>query len=237
MKARDGVTDIYGMIIRPSNYDPSRKYPVLDAIYPGPQIIRTPKAFPGAENAFWQDQALAELGFIVITIDGLGTPFRSRQMIDVATGAGFGEAGGLEDHVAGITQLSERDPSLDLDRVGIYGHSGGGYASTRAMLLFPDFYKAAVSSAGNHDNLGYVALWGEAWVGLYDAEIYAHQDNIRLAGEPEREAAADPRRDGRQRAPVADDAHGRRADRRQQRLRDADHAEHEPRHCSTCAAV
>ncbi len=181
VKARDGVTDIYGMIIRPSNYDATRKYPVLDAIYPGPQIIRTPKAFPKAENAFWQDQALAELGFIVITIDGLGTPFRSRKMIDVAAGSGFGEAGGLQDHVEGITQLGKRDPSIDLERVGIYGHSGGGFASTRAMLLFPDFYKAAVSSAGNHDNLGYVAPWGESWIGLYDQEVYSHQDNMRLA--------------------------------------------------------
>ncbi len=181
VKARDGVTDIYGSIIRPSNYDPNRSYPVLDAIYPGPQIIRTPTAFPTAQTGFWQDQALAELGFVVITIDGLGTPFRSRKMIDVATGAGFGEAGGLEDHVVGINQLSEQDRSLDLDRVGIYGHSGGGYASTRAMLLFPDFYKAAVSSAGNHDNLGYVAAWAESWIGLYDEETYTHQDNIRLA--------------------------------------------------------
>jgi dipeptidyl aminopeptidase/acylaminoacyl peptidase len=181
VKARDGVTDIYGMIIRPSDYDPMRKYPVLDAIYPGPQVIRTPKAFPTAANQYWQDQALAELGFIVITIDGFGTPYRSRQFIDVATGAGFGEAGGLEDHVAGIKQLGERDRSLDLERVGIYGHSGGGYASTRAMLLFPDFYKAAVSSAGNHDNLDYVALWAEAWIGLYDRETYTHQDNVRLA--------------------------------------------------------
>ena len=181
VKARDGVTDIYGMIIRPSDYDPSRKYPVLDAIYPGPQVIRTPKAFPTATNQYWQDQALAELGFIVITIDGFGTPYRSRKFIDVATGAGFGEAGGLEDHVVGIKQLGERDRSLDLERVGIYGHSGGGYASTRAMLLFPDFYKAAVSSAGNHDNLDYVALWAEAWIGLYDRETYTHQDNVRLA--------------------------------------------------------
>ena len=180
VKARDGVTDIYGMIIRPSNYDSSRSYPVLDAIYPGPQIIRTPKAFPVAESQYWQDQALAELGFIVITIDGFGTPYRSRKFIDVATGAGFGEAGGLEDHVVGIKQLGQRDPSLDLDRVGIYGHSGGGYASTRAMLLFPDFYKAAVSSAGNHDNADYVALWAEAWIGLYDRETYTHQDNVRL---------------------------------------------------------
>lgn len=182
VKARDGVTDLYGMIIRPSDYDSSRRYPVLDAIYPGPQIIRTPKAFPAPGNGFWQDQALAELGFIVVTVDGMGTPYRSKRFLDVAYGANFGEAGGLADHVAALKQLGGRDPSMDLDRVGIYGHSGGGYASTRALLLFPDFYKVAVSSAGNHDQLGYNATWGEHWIGPYDAESYATQDNIKLAG-------------------------------------------------------
>ncbi|HEX5505700.1 MAG TPA: DPP IV N-terminal domain-containing protein, partial [Thermomicrobiales bacterium] len=182
VKARDGVTDLYGMLIRPSRYDPTRHYPVLDAIYPGPQTIRTPKAFPPANNGFWQDQALAELGFIVVTIDGQGTPYRSKAFHDVAYGAAFGEAGGLADHVAGLRQLAARDPSLDLDRVGIYGHSGGGYASTRAMLRFPDFYRVAVSSAGNHDQRGYNATWGERWIGAYDADAYAHQDNISLAG-------------------------------------------------------
>lgn len=181
VKARDGITDIYGSIIRPSNYDPSRRYPVLDAIYPGPQIIRTPKAFPAVAGGFWQDQALAELGFVVITIDGLGTPFRSRAFHDVAYGVDFGEAGGLTDHVIGIKQLGARDPSLDLERVGIYGHSGGGYASARAMLLFPELYKVAVSSAGNHDNRGYVALWGEGWMGPFDEETYESQDNVHLA--------------------------------------------------------
>jgi dipeptidyl-peptidase-4 len=182
VKARDGVTDLYGMIIRPSTYDPNRTYPVLDAIYPGPQTIRTPKAFPAATTGFWQDQALAELGFIVVTIDGMGTPYRSKAFHDAAYGAAFGEAGGLADHVAGLTQLGDRDASMDLERVGIYGHSGGGYASTRAMLRFPEFYKVAVSSAGNHDQLGYNAGWGERWIGVHDGEIYDHQDNIRLAG-------------------------------------------------------
>ncbi|HET7034171.1 MAG TPA: prolyl oligopeptidase family serine peptidase, partial [Thermomicrobiaceae bacterium] len=181
VKARDGVTDIYGSIIRPTTYDPSHSYPVLDAIYPGPQTIRTPKAFPAANTQFWQDQALAELGFIVITIDGMGTPYRSKRFHDVAYGAAFGEAGGLTDHVVGLKQLAARDASLDLDRVGIYGHSGGGYASTRALLLFPEFYQAAVSSAGNHDQLGYNASWGERWIGPYDAGRYATQDNIKLA--------------------------------------------------------
>ena len=181
VKARDGITDIYGSIIRPSHFDPNQRYPVLDAIYPGPQIIRTPKAFPTAANGFWQDQALAELGFIVVTIDGMGTPYRSKKFLDVASGANFGEAGGLTDHVVALKQLAARDPSLDLERVGIYGHSGGGYASTRAMLLFPDFYKVAVASAGNHDQLGYNASWGERWIGLVEGDRYATQDNIKLA--------------------------------------------------------
>ena len=183
VKARDGVTDLYGMIIRPSNFDPNQKYPVLDAIYPGPQTTRTPKAFPAANTQFWQDQALAELGFIVVTIDGLGTPYRSKAFHDAAYGANFGEAGGLADHVAGLTQLGDRDPSMDLERVGIYGHSGGGYASTRALLRFPEFFKVAVSSAGNHDQLGYNAGWGERWIGPHEGDIYDHQDNIRLAGD------------------------------------------------------
>lgn len=181
VKARDGVTDLYGSIIRPSTYDPSRRYPVLDAIYPGPQIIRTPKAFPAPNTQFWQDQALAELGFIVVTIDGLGTPFRSKAFLDVAYGERFGEAGGLTDHVVGLKQLAAHDPSMDLDRVGIYGHSGGGYASTRALLLFPDFYRVAVSSAGNHDQRGYSASWGERWIGLHEGDRYEHQGNIQLA--------------------------------------------------------
>lgn len=181
VKARDGVTDIYGMIIRPSHYDLSKRYPVLDAIYPGPQIIRTPKSFPDWKTQFWQDQALAELGFIVVTIDGQGTPFRSKAFIDVAYGERFNEAGGLADHVAGIKQLGAHDPSMDIERVGIYGHSGGGYASTKALLTFPDFYKAAVSSAGNHDQQGYNASWGERYIGPYDAATYAPQDNTALA--------------------------------------------------------
>ncbi|HUY99679.1 MAG TPA: prolyl oligopeptidase family serine peptidase, partial [Thermomicrobiaceae bacterium] len=181
--ARDGVTPLYGMLIRPSGYDPARRYPLLDAIYPGPQTIRTPKGFPDAASGFWQDQALAELGFVVVTLDGRGTPYRWKAFHDAAYGERFGEAGGLGDHVAGLRQLGERDGSLDLERVGIYGHSGGGYASTRALLSFPDFYRVAVSSAGNHDQRGYNASWGERWIGPYEAEVYALQDNIARAGQ------------------------------------------------------
>jgi dipeptidyl-peptidase-4 len=185
VKARDGVTDLYGCIFRPTHYDPAKTYPVLDSIYPGPQTIHTPKVFGGGDTGgrnFWQDQALAELGFIVVNIDGMGTPYRSKAFVDVAYGANFGEAGGLEDHIVGLEQLSARDPSLDLSRVGIYGHSGGGFASAHALLGFPDFYKVAVSSAGNHNQLGYNAGWGERYIGMPEGDNYAGQVNATLAG-------------------------------------------------------
>ncbi|MHB8647643.1 MAG: S9 family peptidase [Thermomicrobiales bacterium] len=184
VKARDGVTDLYGCLFRPTNYDATRRYPVLDSIYPGPQIIHTPKVFGGGDTGgrnFWQDQALAELGFLVVNIDGMGTPYRSKAFVDVAYGARFGEAGGLEDHIAGLTQLAARDRSLDLDRVGIYGHSGGGFASAHALLAFPDFYKVAVSSAGNHNQMGYLAGWGERYIGMPEGDNYAGQINASLA--------------------------------------------------------
>ena len=188
VKARDGVTDLYGVIVRPTTFDPEQTYPVLDSIYPGPQVLRTPKRFAGGQGPgrqaaqwLWQEQALAEVGFVVIAIDGQGTPYRSRAFMEVAYGERFGEAGGLADHVAGIRQLAARDPSLDLDRVGIYGHSGGGYASARALMKFPDFYKVAVSSAGNHDQRGYLAAWGERYIGLPDGNNYQDQVNAHLA--------------------------------------------------------
>ena len=184
IKARDGVTDLYGCIYRPTHFNPARRYPVLDSIYPGPQTIHTPKAFGGGESGgrnFWQDQALAELGFTVVNIDGMGTPYRSKAFVDVAYGKHFGEAGGLEDHIVGLKQLAARDPSLDLDRVGIYGHSGGGFASAHALLSFPDFYKVAVSSAGNHNQMGYLAGWGERYIGIPEGDNYAGQINASLA--------------------------------------------------------
>jgi dipeptidyl-peptidase-4 len=184
VKARDGLTDLYGVIYRPSNFDPSRKYPVLDDIYPGPQIIRTPKSFDhepmGSSSWFWHPQAIAELGFIVITIDGMGTPYRSKRFHDVSYG-NLEDAGGLVDHIVGLKQLATRFPYMDLDRVGIYGHSAGGYASVRAILLYPDFYKVAVSSAGDHDLRGNIAEWGEKYQGPPQVENYERQANAPLA--------------------------------------------------------
>ena len=183
VKARDGVTDLHGCLFRPSHFDPSRSYPLLDSIYPGPQMIRTPKAFAGGEASrmFWQDQAIAELGFVVLTLDGLGTPFRSKAFVDCAAGRNFGEAGGLADHVAAIEQLSRRYPWIDAQRVGISGHSGGGYAAARALLQFPDVFKVGVATAGNHDQRGYEATWGEFWVGMPEGDNYEVHDNTRIA--------------------------------------------------------
>lgn len=185
VKARDGATDIYGVIYRPSNFDSSRKYPVIDDIYPGPYTIRTPKAFdhPSAgslAHSFWHPQALAELGFIVVTVDGLGTAYRSKAFHDFSYG-NLEDAGGLEDHMTALRQLAERYSYMDLNRVGIFGHSAGGYASTRAILAYPDFYKVAVSSAGDHDVLGYLPYHGEKYQGLLDEGRYAHQANATIA--------------------------------------------------------
>jgi dipeptidyl aminopeptidase/acylaminoacyl peptidase len=121
-------------------------------------------------------QALAELGFIVVEVDAMGTPGRSKSFHD----AYYGNMGdnGLPDQIAAIRQLGERYPYMDLDRVGIWGHSGGGFASTAGILRYPDFYKVAVSGAGNHDNRNYEDDWAEKWQGLleYEAEVIAGQD-------------------------------------------------------------
>jgi dipeptidyl aminopeptidase/acylaminoacyl peptidase len=179
VKARDGVTDIYGVIYYPTGFDSDKKYPLIDGIYPGPQAIRTPKSFTDLFR--YDDMAIAELGFIVMTVDGLGTPFRSKAFHDLSYGR-LDEAGGLEDHISALRQLAASRPYLDLSRVGIYGHSGGGYASARAILQYPDFFKVAVSSAGNHDQRGYVTDWGEKYLGLVEKDNYLSQSNSTLAG-------------------------------------------------------
>jgi dipeptidyl aminopeptidase/acylaminoacyl peptidase len=176
VKARDGKTDVYGTLHLPSNFDPKKKYPVLDSDYPGPQTIKAPKRYQAGSL----EQATAELGFVVFQVDGLGQPWRSKEYHDYAY-ANMGDTGGLEDHVAALKQLAKEYPYMDLDRVGIFGHSGGGFASARAMLLYPDFYKVAVSSAGNHDQLGYLYSWGEKYQGPVSGRNYDNQDTTLIA--------------------------------------------------------
>lgn len=184
-KASDGDTDIYGVIYRPTRFDPARSYPVIDAIYPGPQIIASPLALPGDPLAALMigqmaAQSIAELGFIVVIVDGKGTPFRSRAFREVSYG-NLGDAGGLADHVAALRQLASRYPYMDMERVGVVGHSGGGYASARALLLYPEFYKVAVSAAGNHDQRGYIPVWAESYQGYPVGEKYGDQANADVA--------------------------------------------------------
>jgi dienelactone hydrolase len=183
VKARRGVTDLHGCLFLPSGFDPAKRYPLVDSVYPGPQMIRTPQAFAGGEalRLYWQDQALAELGFVVLALDGLGTPFRSKAFVDHAAGRGFGEAGGLADHVAAVAQLADRHPWIGATRAGIGGHSGGGCAAARAMMQFPGVFRVGVATAGNHDQRGYDAGWGEFWIGRPEGDNYDDQDNLHLA--------------------------------------------------------
>src|ERR687898_423969 len=162
VKDRGGVGDLYGLLYRPTNFDPSKKYPIINRIYPGPQTGSVgSRSFSAARS---DAQAIAELGFVVVSIDAMGTPMRSRSF----HAAYYGNMGdnGLPDQVAGMKELGARYSWIDLDRAGIYGHSGGGYAAAGAMFHYPDFFKVGVSQAGNHDNRNYEDDWGEKWQGL-----------------------------------------------------------------------
>ncbi|HUA82642.1 MAG TPA: DPP IV N-terminal domain-containing protein [Bryobacteraceae bacterium] len=164
IKARDGVTDLYGLMFRPVNFDEHKKYPIINHIYPGPQTGSVgSRSFSAARG---DCQALAELGFVVVEIDGMGTPWRSKKFHE----AYFGDMGDntLPDQVAGMKQLAERYSWIDIDRAGIYGHSGGGYATADAMFRYPDFFKVGISEAGNHDNREYEDDWAEKWQGLLE---------------------------------------------------------------------
>jgi len=162
VKDRNGENDIYGLMYKPTNFDASKSYPVVNYLYPGPQVgsIRG-RHFRSSRG---DNQAIAELGFIVIEIDALGTPGRSKDFHDFYYG-NMGDSG-IPDQVSAIQQLADRHQWIDATRVGIWGHSGGGFASTRALLTFPDFYKVAVSQAGNHDNRNYADEWGEKYHGV-----------------------------------------------------------------------
>lgn len=154
VKAADGRTDLYATVYLPPDYSPEHTYPVIDAIYGGPHVSNAPVGFVEATTAMnpVSRASLAALGFVVVTIDARGTPGRSQAFHDASFGAEEGPQ--IDDHVAAIQALARRYRGMDLTRVGIYGHSFGGYTSTRALLLRPDFFKVAVSSAGSHNAQG-----------------------------------------------------------------------------------
>jgi dipeptidyl-peptidase 4 len=162
VKARDNKTDLYGLMFKPTNLEPSKKYPIVNHIYPGPQTgsVGSRSFSPARGDA----QALAELGFVVVEIDGMGTPWRSKKFHE----AYFADMGDntLPDQVGAMKQLAQQYPWIDIDKAGIYGHSGGGFATARAMFRYPDFFKVGISESGNHDNRVYEDDWAEKWQGL-----------------------------------------------------------------------
>lgn len=165
VNARDGKTPLYGFLWKRTNFDASKKYPIIDYVYPGPQIGSCgSRSFSPASG---DDQALADLGFVVVCIDGMGTPFRSKSFHDAHadTPADMGEDT-IPDQVAGIKQLAAENPWIDATRVGIWGHSGGGNATASAMFHYPDFFKVGWSESGNHDNRDYEDDWDEKYAGL-----------------------------------------------------------------------
>ena len=176
--AADGVTPIYGAIFKPADFDPAKRYPVIEDIYTGPHYVMTPKSFEAAmtgRNA----NAVAQIGVIAITIDGRGTWGRSRAFQQVAYKNLH--AVGLDDHIAGIRDVASRNPWMDTSRVGIYGFSAGGYDVVRAMTRRPDFYKVGVTASGNHDNRLDKATWNEQWMGTELGPLYDENSNITWA--------------------------------------------------------
>ncbi|MDE3198000.1 MAG: DPP IV N-terminal domain-containing protein [Acidobacteriota bacterium] len=181
VRARDNKTDLYGLMFVPTSLDPAKKYPIVNHIYPGPQqgSVGSRSFSPARGDA----QALAELGFVVVEIDGMGNPTRSKAFHD----AYYGNMGDntLPDQIDGMKQLAAKYPYIDLDRAGIYGHSGGGFATADAMFRYPDFFKVGISESGNHDNREYEDDWGERYQGLEIKEgsktNYDDQANQNLA--------------------------------------------------------
>jgi len=171
-KGRDGATDISGVIFRPTNFDPAKTYPVIENIYAGPQSSFVPKSF----QAFNAMQSLAEIGFIVVQIDGMGTSHRSKAFHDVAW-KNLGDAG-LPDRILWHKAVAATYPYYDITRVGIYGTSAGGQNSMGALLFHPEFYKAAVSSVGCHDNRMDKIWWNEQWMGWPIGPEYSKASNV-----------------------------------------------------------
>jgi dipeptidyl aminopeptidase/acylaminoacyl peptidase len=177
VKARDGVTDLYGLMYLPTWLDTTRSYPIVNRIYPGPQAgsVGTRNFSPARGD----NQALAELGFVVVEIDGMGTPGRSKAFHD----AYYGRMGDntIPDQVAGMRELGRRYRFIDLKRVGIWGHSGGGFATAAAMFRHADFFDVGISESGNHDNRNYEDDWGERYQGLLTrdggSDNYAEEAN------------------------------------------------------------
>jgi dipeptidyl aminopeptidase/acylaminoacyl peptidase len=177
LKAHDDTTDIYGLLYTPSKIEAGKKYPIIDYIYPGPQ---------GGSVGSWSfsvfrsdNQALAELGFVVVEIEGTSNPLRSKSYHDMSYGNMAENT--IPDQITGIRQLSKEYPFIDTSKVGIWGHSGGGFATATAMFRYPDFFKVGIAESGNHDNRNYEDDWGERYDGLVTESDYVAQANEKYA--------------------------------------------------------
>ncbi|MBH8568974.1 DPP IV N-terminal domain-containing protein [Microvirga sp. STS02] len=182
VKAQDGQIDLYGLMFTPTNLDPNKKYPIINYIYPGPQGGGVGSwSFAPARN---DHQALAELGFVVVVIEGSCNPLRSKSYHDACYGNMAENT--LSDQVTGMRQLAQKYPYIDLNRAGIWGHSGGGYATAMAMFRYPDFFKVGISESGNHENRNYEDDWAERYIGLMKTNAdgttsYDNQANATFA--------------------------------------------------------
>ncbi|HTS12676.1 MAG TPA: DPP IV N-terminal domain-containing protein [Candidatus Limnocylindrales bacterium] len=173
-KAGDGATDLYGLIWKPSNFEASKKYPIIEQVYTGPQGFFVPKTFGGAMRL----QSMAEVGFIVVMVDGRGTTGRSRAFHEFSY---HNLGGSFADHVEMIKQMAAKNPFMDITRVGIYGTSAGGYGAAHAILQFPEFYKVCVSISGDHDPRLDKAWWNEVYQGYPVGSDYVEQSNVTMA--------------------------------------------------------
>ncbi len=176
VKAADGETDVYGHLYLPSDFDPDKKYPLINDVYTGPHNFFTTKGF---YTHYSQAPALAELGFIVMKMDGRGTGKRQRSFHEYSY---KNLAGGTDDHVTAIKQLAEQYSYIDSDRVGIFGFSAGGYDTAQAMFKYPDMFKVGVAASGNHDFRTDKVGWNEHWMGYPVDQNYVNQSNLTNAG-------------------------------------------------------
>ena len=186
VKARDGQTDLYGLMFTPTNIDSTKKYPIINYIYPGPQGGSVgSRSFSPARG---DHQALADLGFVVVLIDGMGSsPQRSKAFHDAYYGRM--NDNGIPDQVAGMQELARRHRFIDIEKVGIWGHSGGGFATAAAMFRAPEFFKVGIAESGNHDNRNYEDDWGERYQGL----LVRHGNSDNYAAEANQTHAANLR--------------------------------------------
>jgi len=183
-KARDKKTDLYGLVFKPTDFNEKKSYPVIDVVYPGPYTIVSATGFPSDlswnSKIFWTCQMISELGYVVVTMDGLGTAYRSKSFHNVSYGH-LSDCG-LPDHIIGLKDLASENKYINLSRVGMYGKSAGGFMTAQAMLTYPEFFKVGVAASGDQDCRLYGSFWGEKYEGYPVGDYYNEQVTALKAG-------------------------------------------------------